>query len=193
MVSVGDGGGKYLSPLAQIVALQSTIAETRTAQRQLERELAQYHWLQRFIDLAGERALTLHSGSALADWLELQQRTLFPADTDMDAVQRQVGREIQIQLAQMRYKAEQLRYRAQPALSVAPVASRRPWLVAGAAFAGSLLALAEALARYAAVRRMGAAGTAWSPQRDPLFAWMPERLRRRLWRTEMDTGQKDCA
>lgn len=193
VVSVGDGGGKYLSPLAQIVALQSTIAETRTAQRQLERELAQYDWLQRFVDLAGERALTLHSGSALADWLEQQQRTLFPADTDMDAVQRQVGREIQIQLAQMRYKAEQLRFRAQPALSVAPVASRRPWLVAGAAFAGSLLALSVALACYVAVRRMGAAGTGWSPQRDPLFAWMPERLRRWLWRTEMDTSQKDCA
>lgn len=193
VVSVGDGGGKYLSPLAQIVALQSTMAETRTAQRQLERELAQYDWLQRFVDLAGERALTLHSGSALADWLEQQQRTLFPADTDMNAVQRQVGREIQIQLAQMRYKADQLRYRAQPALSVAPVASRRPWLVAGAAFAGSLLALSVALACYVAVRRMGAAGTGWSPQRDPLFAWMPERLRRRLWRTEMDTSQKDCA
>lgn len=195
VVSVGDGGGKYLSPLAQIVALQSTIAETRTAQRQLERELEQLGWLQRFLDQAGERARTLHSGAALADWLQLQQRELFPADTDADAnaVQRQVGREIQINLEQLRYKAQQLRYRAQPALSVAPVASRRPLLVAVAVFAGTLLMLSAGLAFYVAVRRMGAAGAAWSPQRDPLFAWMPERMRRRLPGPVVDMTKESCA
>lgn len=195
VVSVGDGGGKYLSPLAQIVALQSIVAETRTAQRQLARELEQLDWLQRFLDQADERAHSLRSGPALADWLELKQRELFPDDagSGASAVQRQVGREIQISLTQLRYKADQLRYRAQPALSAAPVASRRPLLVAVAVFAGTLLMLSLGLACYVSVRRMGPAGPAWSPQRDPLFAWMPEMMRRRLPGPAIDTTKESCA
>lgn len=183
VVSVGDGGGKYLSPLAQIVALQSTIAETRTAQRHVERELEQIAWRQRFIDHASQHARTLHLGSALAEWLQQSHGEIFPAaslNSDMNAAQRQVGREIQMVLAQLGYKAQQLRYKALPALSAAPIPSRRPLLVAVVVFASTLLMLSLGLVAYMTIRRMGAIDGMWSLERDPLVAWMPVTMRYRL-------------
>lgn len=181
VVSVGDGGGKYLSPLAQTVALQSTVAETRASLRKGQRELEQLDWKQRYLGRVDARMRSLYSGTALADWLRLNQHEMFPPDATVDAAQQQVGSEIQMTLGQLQYKAEQLRYKAQPAISAAPVPSRRPWLVALAAFLCTLGVLSLALASYAALRRRdSAAQLPWSAHGDPLFAWLPAGLRRRL-------------
>ncbi|MFC6840806.1 hypothetical protein [Xanthomonas theicola] len=182
VVSVGDGGGKYLSPLAQIVALQATITETRANLRQAQRELEQLDWRQRFLDRIDPQARALHSGSALADLLQARRRALFADAAAGSSAQRQVARELELNLAQQRWRVQQVRYKAVPALSASPVPSRRPLLVAAVAFAGALLALSLALALYVAMRRLGETGEQWSAQRDPLFAWLPAGLRSRLLR-----------
>lgn len=179
VVSVGDGGGKYLSPLAQIVALQATITETRANLRQGQRELEQLDWKQRFLACADKRASTLHSGKALQDWLQACHAAVFAAGAQADSVREQIAREIELTLAQQRGRAQQVRYRALPALSATPVPARRPVLVAVAVFVAALLMMSLGLGLYVAARRLRDP-SAWSPQRDPLFAWLPAGLRRRL-------------
>lgn len=182
VVSVGDGGGKYLSPLAQIVALQATITETRANLRQGQRELEQLDWKQRFLVCADRRAPTLYSGQALASWLQACRTAVFAdsAETETDSVRRQVAREIDLTLAQQLGRSQQVRYRALPALSATPVPARRPLLVAAVVFAGSLLAMSLGLGIYVAARRLRDPSAPWSAQRDPLFAWLPAAVRRRL-------------
>ncbi|MET0547895.1 MAG: hypothetical protein ABW002_01315 [Xanthomonas sp.] len=179
VVSVGDGGGKYLSPLAQIVALQATITETRANLRQGQRELEQLDWKQRFLACADRRAATLHSGKALASWLQACRTAVFADGAETESARRQVAREIELTLAQHLGRSQQVRYRALPALSTVPVPARRPLLVAVAVFAGALLAMSLVLGIYVAARRLHDP-SAWSPQRDPLFAWLPAAMRRRL-------------
>ncbi len=180
VVSVGDGGGRYLSPLAQIVALESTMSDTRSQLRKGVRELEELEWKQRFLDRVDARVDGLSSGKALADWMAQCLAGLFPADTAENTAQRQAGSEIRMNLEQARSRAAQLRYKASPALPVSPLLSRRLPVVMAAVFAGTLLALSLALAACVALRRAGAAPGTWSARQDPLFAWLPERLRRRL-------------
>lgn len=180
VVSVGDGGGKYLSPLAQIVALQATITETRADLRQAQRELEQLDWKRRFLACADRRAATLHSGKALQDWLQACDAAVFAAGAQSDSVREQVSREIELNLAQQGGRIQQVRYRALPALSIAPVPARRPLLVAALVFVASLLAMSLALGVYAAARRLRDPSAPWSAQRDPLFAWLPAAWRGRL-------------
>ncbi|AVS73410.1 hypothetical protein [Paracidovorax cattleyae] len=180
VVSVGDGGGRYLSPLAQIVALESTMSDTRSQLRKGVRELEQLQWKQRFLDRVDARLDGLASGKELARWMEQCLAGLFPADTAENTAQRQAGSEIRMNLEQSLSRAGQLRYKALPALPVAPLPSRRHSFVAAAVFAGTLLALSMALGSYVALRRAGGAPGTWSARQDPLFAWLPERLRRRL-------------
>ncbi|MCI2261523.1 hypothetical protein [Xanthomonas indica] len=179
VVSVDDGGGKYLSPLAQIVALQATITETRADLRQGQRELEQLDWKRRFLACADRRAGTLHSGQALASWLQACRTAVFGDAAETGSARRQVVREIDLTLAQKLGQSQQVRYRALPALSATPVPTRHPLLVAAVVFAGSLLAMSLGLGVYVAARRLRDR-SAWSAQRDPLFAWLPAALRRRL-------------
>ncbi len=181
VVSVGDGGGRYLSPLAQIVALESTMSEIRANQRKGVRELERLEWKWRFLDRVDARSGGLSSGEALAQWVEQCLTDLFPGDAGESAAQRQAGSEIRLSVEHLRYQARQLRYKASPALPVSPVPSRRPLFVAAAVFATTLLAFSLALACYVALRRAGAEPAGhWSARDDRLFAWLPQRLRRRL-------------
>ncbi|KAB7768836.1 hypothetical protein [Xanthomonas maliensis] len=180
VVSVGDGGGRYLSPLAQIVALQSTIAETRTTLRRVERELEQLDGKQRFLDRVDARVGTLHQGQALADWLQANRRAVFGNGTPSGSPQAQVASEIDLALSQQRWRAQQVRYRAVPTLSPQPIPSRRPLLVGLAVFVAVLLASSLGLAIYVLARRQGHRRVPWSAHTDPLFAWLPSGVRRRL-------------
>lgn len=179
VVSVGDGGGKYLPPLAQIVALQASITESRASLRQVQRELEQLDWRQRFLDRVDAQAPEIYSGVALDALLQAQWRELF-ADAATDSVKQQVAREIELNLAKQRWRVQQIRYKAMPALPTVPVPTRRPLLVAVAVFGGALLAMSLALAGYVAMRRLGKPQEQWSAQHDPLFAWLPDRMRHRL-------------
>lgn len=177
VVSVGDGGGRYLSPLAQIVALQSTIAETRATLRQVERELEQLDGKQRLLERVDQRASALHLGLALADWVQSCRRAVFGPGNPSGSAQSQVASEIDLALSQQRWRAQQVRYRAIPALSTAPVPSRQPLLVALAVFLGVLLVSSLGLALYVIARRHGDRRASWSAHADPLFAWLPQRMR----------------
>jgi len=187
VVSVGDGGGKYLPPLAQIVALQASITESRASLRQVQRELEQLDWRQRFLDRVDAQAPEIHSGVALDALLQAQWRELF-ADAATDSVKQQVAREIELNLAKERWRVQQIRYKAMPALPTVPVPTRRPLLVAVVIFGGALLAMSLALAGYVAMRRLGKPQEQWSAQHDPLFAWLPERIRHRLLPTAPALG-----
>lgn len=180
VVSVSNGGGKYLSPLAQIVALQATIADTRADLRQGQRELEQLDWKQRFLDRVGSGTRTLYLGTALDALLQASQHALFDTDANDSPARRGVAHEIQLNLSQQRWHARQVRYEAMPALSVAPIPTRRPLLVATAVFAGTLLAMSLMLALYVTTRRLGKPDIPWSVHRDPLFAWWPAKLRQAL-------------
>ncbi|WP_258072135.1 hypothetical protein [Xanthomonas arboricola] len=180
VVSVGDGGGRYLSPLAQIVALQSTIAGTRTTLRQVERDLEQLDGKQRFLARVDQRAPALHLGTSLADWIQSCRRAVFGNGAPSGSALSQVASEIDLALSQQRWRAQLVRYRAIPALSPAPVPSRRPALVGLAVFLGVLLVSSLALAMYVIVRRHGDRHAPWSAHADPLFAWLPQRVRQLL-------------
>ncbi|USJ02406.1 hypothetical protein MUG10_10105 [Xanthomonas prunicola] len=177
VVSVGDGGGRYLSPLAQIVALQSTIAGTRATLRQVERELEQLDGKQRLLERVDQRAPALHLGLALADWVQSCRRAVFGPGNPSGSAQSQVASEIDLALSQQRWRAQQVRYRAIPALSPAPVPSRQPLLVTLAVFLGVLLVASLGLALYVTARRHGDRRASWSAHADPLFAWLPQRMR----------------
>ncbi|WP_029218096.1 hypothetical protein [Xanthomonas cassavae] len=180
VVSVGDGGGRYLSPLAQIVALQSTIAETRTKLRQVERELERLDGKQRFLTRVDQRAQALRLGRALADWVQSCRVAVFGTGTPSSPSLSQVASEIDLALLQQRWRAQLVRYRAIPALSPAPIPSRHPVLVGLAVFLGVLVLSSMALSVYVIARRHGDRHAPWSAHDDPLFAWLPQRARRSL-------------
>lgn len=157
VVSVQDGGGKYLSPLAQIVALQATISETRAAMSQARRDLDRLDQYRTF--LGGLPPATQQaSGDALAGAMAARMHAVFPAGASLPPVAQQVADEIARQLDTLHSVVAATRFRAEPAVSPAPIASRRPVLVGFAAFVLVLAALSAAVAGWLAVRRLAVDG-----------------------------------
>lgn len=183
VVSVQDGGGKYLSPLAQIVALQATISESNAKLRDVERQEQQLDWYRRFLDGSVEATATMHSGSALADWLQARKRKVFADAAPLPPLARQVEDELSLRIEGARLRADSYRFHGVPSLSLRPKLSRRPLVVGAAAFVAIMLLLSLLLVIYRVTRQLaGPQGEAWDPWSDPLFAWIPRKIRHRLIR-----------
>lgn len=161
MISVQEGGGRYLSPLAQIVALEVSISEARSEMDGARRGLDILGLYSGFLDGAADALQGAHSGSRLAAALREAANALV-ATAGADApLARAVAESIDMQVSSALMQTALLRLKAIPQLPDTPVNTRRPALVAIASFLAVLAALSVILATGLALRRL--AGPADQP------------------------------
>lgn len=182
IVSPENGGGRYLSPAAQLVALESSLLELQAQARAAQRDLEMLGWSARFLATAPTPPDQARSGPHLADWLDAKRVAFFAAATGPGV---QVDQEIAFAIADARTRANRIVFTAEPIVDRGPVASRSPLFVALAVFLASLVLLGLLLAIYRVARQLDRPrGEPWLASRDPAFAWLPRRLRERLFRYE---------
>lgn len=182
IVSPDNGGGRYLSPAAQLVAHQSMLLEQRGQIQTAQRELDIIGWYQQFLAQAGATPDDVRSGSRLADWLDARRRAFFPSPTGAAI---QVDQEIAFAVAEARTRGARIGYGGAPIVSPGPVLTRSPYLVALGVFVAALLVYGLMLAIYRSARLLDAPPAApWLASKDPLFAWLPRGVRRLLFRYE---------
>jgi hypothetical protein len=180
IVSPENGGSRFLSPSAQWVALETKASELQADIRAARRDLERLEWLDRFLTAARAQRDQVQSGFALADRLDAIKTEIFASATAAAAVQARD--EISLALAEARARAERIGFTAAPMIESAPVWTRSPLPVAMIVFMASLAALSVLLALYRTIRMLDRpAGERWRATRDPLFAWLPARLRRALF------------
>lgn len=183
IVSPENGGGRYLSPAAQFVALKSTLIDQREQIATAQRELDILRWYEQFFAQAAAAPDEIRSGSRLADWLDGKRKQFFstPAGAAI-----QVDQEIAAAIAESRTRGARIVYGAAPIVSPRPVTTRSPLPVAIGVFGAAMLLLGLLLLIYRSARQLdGPSRTApWLASKDPLFAWLPLRLRDVLFRYE---------
>ncbi|WP_147250267.1 hypothetical protein [Bradyrhizobium sp. MOS003] len=183
IVSPENGGGRYLSPAAQLVAFKSTLIDQRGQIATAERELDILRWYEQFFARAAAPPDDVRSGSRLADWLDGKRKEFFskPAGAAV-----QVDQEIAFAIAEARTRGDRIAYGAAPIVDPWPVTTRAPLPVASIAFVVAMLLFGLLLLIYRSARQLdGPSRTApWLASKDPLFAWLPPRLRGVLFRYE---------
>jgi hypothetical protein len=178
VVSVQDGGGKYLSPLTQIVALEVTISAANAEIRAAGRDIERLDWYDRLLKRMTPQMPDIHTGSQLVTVLAREQQALFGSPATLSSAAQQAYRELDNSLANALRSNEMLRLKALPALSSRPIRSHQPMLVAVLTFVLVLASLSLMLAIYRALRQSGMPqGQKWSAYHDPLFSVIPARLR----------------
>lgn len=151
-------------------------ADIRSTRRDLER----LEWLDRFLASARARQSDVQSGFALADRLDAIKNEVFASAKT--AAAEQARGEISLALAEARARAERIGFTSAPVIDQNPVWTRSPLPVAAIVFIASIVALSVLLAIYRLLRMLDhPAGEIWLATRDPLFAWLPARLRRALF------------
>ncbi len=86
VVSADAGSARYLAPIAQVVALESGVAESNEALRRMERRARQLKIETAFFDAAALEAMTARRGWTLLDrYLTIKQRVFGPLDLSDDA------------------------------------------------------------------------------------------------------------
>ncbi|WP_375312327.1 hypothetical protein WHZ77_03040 [Bradyrhizobium sp. A5] len=183
IVSPENGGGRYLSPAAQLVALKSTQIDQRGQITTVQRELDILRWYEQFFAHAAAPPDDVRSGSRLADWLDGKRKAFFSAPAGAAI---QVDQEIAFAIAEARTRGDRIVYGAAPIVDPRPVATRSPLPVAGGVFIAAMLLFGLLLLIYRSARQFdGPSRTApWLASKDPLFAWLPRRLRGVLFRYE---------
>jgi hypothetical protein len=124
VISVESGGGKYLSPLAQIVALKATISETNATMRAVRRKQEEMDLRGRF--LAGLGTLPALSGSQLAAWLKERKRTFFTSLDGQSPVVQEVSHDLDLHLNEPLLYADLWRFKTLPASFRTPILNRSP-------------------------------------------------------------------
>ena len=85
VVSADAGSARYLAPIAQVVALESGVAESNEALRRMERRARQLKIETAFFDAAALEAMTARRGWTLLDrYLTIKQRVFGPLDLSDD-------------------------------------------------------------------------------------------------------------
>ncbi len=180
IVSPENGGSRFLSPFAQWVALETKASEMQADIRAARYELEKLGWLERFLAATRDRRSDPRSGFTLAGWLEDRTNEVFASATE--PVAAQARQEITFAIAEARARAERIGFAAAPVVDPRPVWTRSPLPVGVAAFLAAAAALSVLLVLYRLVRTLDRPrGEAWLASRDPLFAWLPPRLRRALF------------
>lgn len=167
--SVSDGGGKYLSPLPQIVALESTISELQAKARAAQRELDKLDWTERLLAGLDETIRNATSGQVILDKLKDNREKLFANMAPLDASAREAAEDINLKLTQAESRQQAIGIKTRSAISSAPVSLRNPRVMGVAAFVLVFVALSIMLALYVALHK----------GRDVLL-WLPRPIRSRL-------------
>ena len=169
VVSVSDGGGKYLAPLPQIVALEATISELRAKSRKTRRELEKLDWTAQLLAGLDQAIRGAASGDDIIGKLQDNRAKLLAAHPHPSAVEQESAEDMNLKLALAEARQQAIGIKTRSALSSAPVKMRNPFWVGlfvfCATFAGLSLILATRLALRPEYRPMG---------------WLPAPLRRRL-------------
>lgn len=160
VTSVQDGGGNYLAPLTQIVALEAGNAESEGQERQLRRDYERLDWYARLLGDARSLPLGARPGSQLLDYLRRQTAPL-QQDAATPDVARQVAEEIGQRLDSLALRDRASTFKAYADIAKSRVWNRRPTLVGALVAAASLLGLSLLLGLHLALLAPGARPLAW--------------------------------
>ena len=152
VVSVQDGGGRYLSPLAQIVALESLISENTSLIKTAEFELERLDYYEQVVSNIDESLSTIHSGHDLAQKLITRANQLQQTDGSSLAA-TEARADVLSQVQSLLSKPQLLKLKATTDLPSKPIMTRRPLIVGAGVFALVFLGSSVLLALYQLVRR----------------------------------------
>ncbi|QXI26274.1 hypothetical protein [Pseudomonas vanderleydeniana] len=169
LFSVSDGGGKYLSPLAQIVALESTVSELQAKARSAQRELEKLDWTERLLAGMDETIRNATSGQVILDKLKSNREKLFASATQLDSSAREAAEDMNVKLTQAESRQQAIGIKTRSAISTAPVSLRNPLIMGVATFVLVFVALSILLALHVALHK----------GREVLL-WLPRPIRSRL-------------
>jgi hypothetical protein len=153
VVSVQDGGGRYMSPLAQIVALESTISEDNSLVRKTEHELERLGFYEQVISNIDESLPAIHSGHELTQQLITRANQLKQSHAASLAA-TEVASDVLNQVQSLLSKPQLLQLKATTDLPSTPIMSRRPLIVGVGTFALVFFASSVLLALYQLIRRL---------------------------------------
>ena len=169
IVSVSDGGGKYLAPLPQIVALEATISELQAKSRKTQRELEKLNWTTQLLLGMDETIRNAASGKEIIEKLQENRTKLLAVHPHLSAMEQEAAEDMNLKLAVAEARQQAIGIKTRSALSDQPINMRNPlWVglsVLIATIAGLSLALATRLLLQPLHRPLG---------------WAPGWLRRRL-------------
>lgn len=152
LVSVQGGGGRYMSPLAQIVALESTISEDNSLIKRTEYELERLGFYEQVISNIDKSLPPTHSGHDLAQQLITRANQLQQANASSLAA-TEVSSDVLNQVQFLLSKPQLLQLKATTDLPATPILSRRPLIVGAGTFALVFFASSVLLALYQLIRR----------------------------------------
>lgn len=180
VVSVRDGGGRFLSPLAQIVALESTISEDASLIKTTEHELERLGFYEQVITNIDDPLLTIRSGHQLTQQLQTRANLLQESNPSSLAA-TEVRLDVLSQAQALLGKPQQLQLKATADLPSAPVISRNPVLAGVLAFIAAFFGSSILLALYQLIRQQSLPpGSDWQPAQDPFFTSLPRKPRQWL-------------
>lgn len=152
LVSVQGGGGRYMSPLAQIVALESTISEDNSLIKKTEYELERLGLYEQVISNIDESLPLNHSGHDLAQQLIARANQLQQANVSSLAA-TEVSSDVLNQVQSLLSKPQLLQLKATTDLPATPILSRRPLIVGAGIFGLVFFGSSILLALYQLIRR----------------------------------------
>ena len=142
VVSVAEGGSRYLSPAAQVVGVESTLAEYRervsSAERQARKAAAQYDFYRRIDGLLA----TKPSADALLAEMRKLVGVVFPSGADPDGAIAEGRNEVLLDLVQI----AALRERGLIFIATPAIAEREPATLVKFGLAAGLATLLAGLA-----------------------------------------------
>ncbi|MDH0895930.1 MULTISPECIES: hypothetical protein [unclassified Pseudomonas] len=169
VVSVSDGGGKYLAPLPQIVALEATISELRAKSRKTRRELEKLNWTAQLLAGLDQTIRGAASGDDIIGKLQDNRAKLLAAHPQPSAMEQEATEDMNLKLALAEARQQAIGIKTRSALSSTPVKVRSPFWVGLFVFCATFAGLSLILATRLALR----------PEYRPV-GWLPAPLRRRL-------------
>jgi hypothetical protein len=152
VVSVQGGGGRYMSPLAQIVALESTISEDNSLIKKTEHELERLGFYEQIISSIDQSLPAIYSGHDLAQQL-ITRANLLQQSNASSLAATEVTSDVLNQIQSLLSKPQLLQLKATTDLPSTPITLRRPLIVGAGIFALVFFASSVLLALYQLIRR----------------------------------------
>lgn len=150
VISVEGGGGRYLSPLAQIVALKATISEANAKMRTIRRQQEEIALRDNFLSSIGVPPAM--SGSNLTAWLKERKNNLFMSTDTQSQIMQEVSHDLDMHLSEPLLYAQLWRFKTLPTSFRTPIFRRRPVPVAVITFLGVCLLLPPIASTFRFVR-----------------------------------------
>jgi len=166
LFSVSDGGGKYLSPLPQIVALEATVSELQAKSRSAHRQLSKLDSTAQLLSGVDDASRSASSGEDILQKLQENREQLFAAHTERSASANEAAEGVNLMLTQAMSRNQGIGIKTRSAISSTPVAARNPLGIGIIVFLATFFGLSILLAIHVCVRK----------DRDVL-PWIPRQIR----------------